>query len=281
MRAAAVVHADRIWHKGAVDRRGLHTAAGRLLGHRGGASAGGVRSGGTAAGRFRHDGRASADGVRDRVRASAGRLRGGNRTSAPAGVVDRRAGAGLGAGLAGLAGLRLLGAATGGSSHGVGRAGRRKELLGRVAFFIEARVERVEVLRVEVLLGNAQRVAEPLEMHDFAFPQELDRVAHVGIVGEAQDVVVGLAGLLLGREVLVKVGKGVAGDLELGGREGVARGGLRVDARGVVDKVGVEAAALDLFGRHAAGELVDDRGNHLDVGELFGARIIYMTMEDA
>ena len=39
-------------------------------------------------------------------------------------------------------------------------------------------------------------------------------------------------------------GKGVAGDLELGGREGVARGGLRVDARGVVDKVGVEACLL-------------------------------------
>lgn len=102
-----------------------------------------------------------------------------------------------------------------------------------------------------------------------------------GSSARRQDVVVGLAGLLLGREVLVEVGKGVAGDLELGGREGVARGGLRVDARGVVDKVGVEAAALDLFGRHAAGELVDDRGNHLDVGKLFGARIIYMTMEDA
>ena len=42
---------------------------------------------------------------------------------------------------------------------------------------------------------------------------------------------------------------------------------------GLVDKIGVEAAALDLFGRHAAGELVDDRGDHLDMGKLFRADV--------
>ena len=39
-------------------------------------------------------------------------------------------------------------------------------------------------------------------MHDLARTQELDDVVDVGIVGKAQDVIVGHARLLLGGEVL-------------------------------------------------------------------------------
>ena len=57
---------------------------------------------------------------------------------------------------------------------------------------VELRVERIEVLRVEIVGNDAQSFAEPLVMHDLARPQEADRVAHVRVVAaEAQDVVVG------------------------------------------------------------------------------------------
>ena len=54
------------------------------------------------------------------------------------------------------------------------------------------------------------RFTEALEVHDLARPQELDDVVDVGIVGKAQDVIVGHARLLLCGEVLGEVGDGIA-----------------------------------------------------------------------
>ena len=51
-------------------------------------------------------------------------------------------------------------------------------------------------------------------MHDLPGPQELDDVVDVRVVGQAQDVVIGDPGLLLGGQVLRQVGDQVA--LEIG-----------------------------------------------------------------
>ena len=48
-----------------------------------------------------------------------------------------------------------------------------------------------------MILYRAQGVAEALEVYDFAGTQELDRLAHIGVVDQAQQVVVGRAGFLL------------------------------------------------------------------------------------
>ena len=44
------------------------------------------------------------------------------------------------------------------------RTRRREQLVGRIAGFIKARVERIEVLCIRVFLGDAQRVAEAYKM---------------------------------------------------------------------------------------------------------------------
>lgn len=62
---------------------------------------------------------------------------------------------------------------------------------------IEGRVDEVEILLVHLLLGQAQALAEALEMHDLPGPQELDDIVDVRVVGQAQDVVIGDPGLLL------------------------------------------------------------------------------------
>lgn len=62
---------------------------------------------------------------------------------------------------------------------------------------IEGRVDEVEIFLVHLLLGQAQALAEALEMHDLPGPQELDDIVDVRVVGQAQDVVIRYARLLL------------------------------------------------------------------------------------
>ena len=53
--------------------------------------------------------------------------------------------------------------------------------------------------------------------------------------------------------------------------KGHPRRGNGIEAGGVVHKVGSEGTACDLFLREVAGQLVENGGDHLKVGEFFGA----------
>lgn len=63
--------------------------------------------------------------------------------------------------------------------------------------FIEFRVKRVEVLGIQVIRYYAERFAESLEMYDFPFAEEFDRISYIGIVYETEDVVIGSSCFLL------------------------------------------------------------------------------------
>ena len=117
------------------------------------------------------------------------------------------------------------------------------------------------------------RIAEALEVIDLALAEVFDGVADVGIVDEAQDIVVGDACLLFGGEVLVQVCEGGSLDGEIRGGEGDACGGDGVDACGMVDEIGVESRLFDLLGREVFGQLVEDGGDHFHVCELLGADV--------
>ena len=110
-------------------------------------------------------------------------------------------------------------------------------------------------------------------MIDFSLAEEFDGVAYVGIVDEAEDVIVGHARLLFGGEVLVEIGEHIALDGEGSGVERNACGGNGIDTCGVVDEVGVEARALDFLGREVSGQLIQDRGYHFHVCEFFRTNI--------
>lgn len=63
--------------------------------------------------------------------------------------------------------------------------------------YVELGVVGVVVACVQIFLHIAQGVTEALEVNDFALTQELDRVAYIGVVDQAQQVIVSCARFLL------------------------------------------------------------------------------------
>ena len=132
---------------------------------------------------------------------------------------------------------------------------------------IERWVDEVEILLIHTVLGKAQAFAEALEVDDFAGAQELDGIVDVRVVGQAQDVVIRHACLLLGGQILRQVGDQIA--LDGHGRRvpREARGRRRIDARRVVDEVGVKARGVDILLGEIARQLMDDGADHLQMPE--------------
>lgn len=62
---------------------------------------------------------------------------------------------------------------------------------------IHRRIVGVVVFRIQIILYNTQCIAEPLEMHDLALAQEFERLSHIRVIDQAEQVVVGCAGFLL------------------------------------------------------------------------------------
>lgn len=62
---------------------------------------------------------------------------------------------------------------------------------------VELGVVGVVVACVQIFLNIAQGVTEALEVNDLALTQELDRVANIGVVDQAQQVIVSCARFLL------------------------------------------------------------------------------------
>lgn len=69
-----------------------------------------------------------------------------------------------------------------------------------------------------------KKLAEPLEVYYLALSEEFHHIVHVGVVGEAENIVIGGAGFLLCRQVLHNVGDRVALALDIRGGKGNACG---------------------------------------------------------
>lgn len=62
---------------------------------------------------------------------------------------------------------------------------------------VKSRIEIVDVFLIQPFLCQPQRLAEALEVHDLPGTQEADGIADVRVIGKAENVVIGNAGLLL------------------------------------------------------------------------------------
>ena len=115
------------------------------------------------------------------------------------------------------------------------------------------------------------RFAEPLEVDNLPFPQELDGVPHIRVVGETENVVVGHSGLLFCAQVLVQICNGVPCDGKGVGIEGGSGGCRGIHSSGVIHKVVVKSGGFDLFWRHIAGELIHNGAHHFQMPQFLGA----------
>ena len=62
--------------------------------------------------------------------------------------------------------------------------------------FVKGGIGKIDVLGVHLVLAQPQTLAEALEVDDLTLPEEADDVVHVGVVGQPENVVIGLSGLL-------------------------------------------------------------------------------------
>ena len=134
--------------------------------------------------------------------------------------------------------------------------------------FVVRWVEGVEILAVKIVLRYPHRITEALEMHYLALAQVAQRVDNVGVVGQANEVFVRRARLLLRSLILGKVGQGVALDADVLHIKRHARRSNGIVARGVVDEVVGVGRGEYLLGREVARELIEYRAHYLKVRKL-------------
>ena len=148
------------------------------------------------------------------------------------------------------------------------------------AALIEGGVADVEVLGIEVILGDAEGIGEALIMHDLALAKESDDVVDVGIIRKAKDIVVGGSRLLLGGEVLVEIGQNIALYADVFHIKRNARCGYGVRARGMIHEIRREGSAVYLLEREIFGQLMDYCRHHLKMRELLGAYLTFKIVYD-
>lgn len=61
---------------------------------------------------------------------------------------------------------------------------------------VKCRIHEVHVFLVQFFPQKLHRFAEALEVNHLPFPQELDYVIYIRIIGQTQDVIIGYPGLL-------------------------------------------------------------------------------------
>lgn len=140
-----------------------------------------------------------------------------------------------------------------------------------LAALVKGGVAYIEILRVHLFLRQAYRFAEPLEMDDFALTQIADRIDDIGVIRKTKNVVIGGPCLLFRRHILMQIRKGIALGLVVRRRKRHTACGCSVDACGMIDKVLVKSALLDLLHGEIPRQLVYDRRDHLEVREFFRA----------
>ncbi len=135
---------------------------------------------------------------------------------------------------------------------------------------IKVLIKCVEVFAIQLILNQAKAFAESLIVNQFALAQIFDRVAHIGVFYETEDVVVGQAGFLFCCQVLMKVCNGIPGGLDHAGTPWLAGSSLWPQTDGVVHVVRGEALLLQFLCGEVLGELVDDGTHNFHVSQFFG-----------
>ena len=130
---------------------------------------------------------------------------------------------------------------------------------------VKGGVERVIVRAGRGLGDAAQRLAEALVVHDLPLAQEAQGSEHVGVVRQADQVLIGGARLLLRGHVLAQVRDRIALGLELTGVKRNPSRRLWPDPYSMIHIIIRKSLFLNLLYRQIAGKLMNNCTNHLNM----------------
>ena len=137
---------------------------------------------------------------------------------------------------------------------------------------VKGRIVKIDIFLIHLFFAQPQTLTEALEMDNLPLSEESDDIVDIGIIGQAQNVVIGLAGLLFGGKILGQIGDHITGGLDRGGTPWETGSGSGVDACGMIHKVGGKAGVfLNLFVGQIAGQLMDNGGHHFQMAQFFSA----------
>ena len=144
---------------------------------------------------------------------------------------------------------------------------------------IKCGVHKVHVLLVQFFPQQLHSFAEPLEVDNFPFPQELNNIVHIRIVGKPQDIVVGHPSFLLRSQILHEVCHGIALDLHGGSSPGESGSGGGIDTGGVIHEVGGKGGILNLVILQIPCQLMNNCTDHFQMTQLLRADICQQTFQ--
>ncbi len=112
---------------------------------------------------------------------------------------------------------------------------------------VKGRIHKINVLRIHFLLSQPQTFAKALEMHDFAGSQELDYIINIRVITEPENVIIGDSRFLLRRQIFRQIGNQITLYLHRCSAPWEAGCGNGVDTCGMIHKICVKTAGLQLL----------------------------------
>ena len=133
------------------------------------------------------------------------------------------------------------------------------------------------VFLIQMISGDFQCFTEPLEVDQLPGTQKLKRSAHIGICNNAQKIVIGGSGFLLGRKILRQISDGVTLTLKFAC---IKRNTCRCrgpEGAGMVHIIGIKTGCSGIIDGHILCKLVNHGSNHFHVGQLLRTDIRQQT----
>ena len=121
----------------------------------------------------------------------------------------------------------------------------------------------VNIFLVQLIPQKLNSFAKALEMDNFPLPQEFDRIIHIGIITDPQDVVIGRPGFLFRSQIFSQISDRISLDLHGRRTPGHSRSRCRVHASRMINKVRCECGVFHLRTLHIPRQLMNNRSDHL------------------
>ena len=141
------------------------------------------------------------------------------------------------------------------------------------ALQIERGIHAVNILLVQLLPEELDAFSKALEVDYLPFPQELDYIVYVWVIGKPQNIVVGYPCFLLCGQVLRQVCHGIPFYSHHTGAEQRTGGGVGIYANGMVNEIRSKSGVQYLGIFQVSCQLVHNGADHFQMSQFLSTYI--------